>query len=85
MNETEKFLEEIRAFNGLKNAILIGISVVKRTGEATFLLVTDKAYLPDEERGAVSVCQKSSGAVAPVAPLCKGSCHADGVTEGLTR
>ena len=58
MNETEKFLEEIRAFDGLKNAILIGISVLKRTGEVTFQLVTDRAYVPSEERGAVSVCQK---------------------------
>jgi len=32
-----------------------------------------------------SVCQKTSGAGAPKAPLCKGRCHAISVTEGLSR
>lgn len=58
MSDKNKFLEEIRALDGLKNAILTGISVVKRTKNAEFTLVTDRAYTAEEENAAKRVCQK---------------------------
>lgn len=58
MSEKDKFLEEIRVFDGLKNAILTGISVTKRTKDAEFTLVTDKAYSFTEERAVKEICQK---------------------------
>ena len=57
MSEKNKFLEEIRAFDGLKNAILTEISVTKRTKNAEFTLVTDKAYSSLEENKAKEICQ----------------------------
>ncbi len=58
MNETEKFLEEIRENDGLKNAILNGITVTKRTKEAEFTLITDRAYTAIDEKKAGEICQK---------------------------
>ena len=58
MSEKDKFLEEIRCFDGLKNAILTEISVSKRTKNAEFTLVTDKAYSIAEEMKAKEICQK---------------------------
>lgn len=58
MNETQKFLEEIRELAGLKNAILTGITVSKRTGTAEFTFVTDLAYTPRDEQSAISICGK---------------------------
>ena len=58
MNETEKFLEEIRRNDGLKNAILGGITVSKRGNEAEFTLITDRAYTTSEEENARRVCQE---------------------------
>ena len=57
MSDKNKFLEEIHALNGLKNAILTEISVSKRTKNAEFTLVTDKAYTVEEERSAQKICQ----------------------------
>ena len=57
MNDKNKFLEEIHALNGLQNAILTEISVTKRTKNAEFTLVTDKAYTVEEERSAQRICQ----------------------------
>lgn len=53
MNETEKFLEELRANDGLKNAILGGITVTKRTRETEFTLITDRAYTPIDRKSVV--------------------------------
>ncbi len=56
MNRTGEFLEKIRSLEGLKNAILCGITVAKRTKEAEFFLVTDRAYSPAEEGKAKEIC-----------------------------
>lgn len=48
-NNLENYLSEIRVLEGLKNAILCGISIEKRTRIAEFFLVTDKTYSADEE------------------------------------
>ncbi len=56
MNRTGEFLQKIRSLEGLKNAILCGISVTKRTKEAEFFLVTDRAYSPAEEGSAREIC-----------------------------
>ncbi len=48
MNKLEEFLREVRVFEGLKNAILCGITVGKRDKSAEFFLVTDKAYTASE-------------------------------------
>ena len=58
MNETEKFLQAIRENDGLKNAILGGISVTKRTGEAEFSFITDRAYTALDEKKALEICQE---------------------------
>ncbi len=56
MNRTGEFLERIRKMEGLKNAILCGITVGKRTKKAEFFLVTDKAYTAREEQEAEGIC-----------------------------
>ncbi len=58
MSKTKELLEKIRIFDGLKNAILCGITVVKRTQTAEFFLVSDKAHSASEEREARAVCQE---------------------------
>ncbi len=55
-NGTAEFLQKIREAEGLKNAILCGISVTKRTKEAEFLLVTDRTYTAKEEADAREIC-----------------------------
>ncbi len=55
-NRTVEFLEKLRGAEGLKNAILCGITLYKRENRAEFFLVTDRTYTATEERGAVSVC-----------------------------
>ena len=51
INKTEEYLNEIRAIDGLQNAILTGITVYKREMAAEFTLITDKAYTAlSEER-----------------------------------
>ncbi len=57
MNETEKFLQEIRQNDGLKNAIIAGIALTKRTKEAEFCFITDRAYTPLDEKNALKICQ----------------------------
>ena len=54
-SKLEQYLSEIRSFNGLRNAILCGISIEKRTKVAEFFLVTDKTYSAEEETGARNV------------------------------
>ncbi len=55
-NRTVEFLEKIRELNGLKNAILCGITVSKRANTAEFFLVTDRAYTAMEEAQAREIC-----------------------------
>ena len=57
-NKTEEFLERIREIDGLKNAIISGITVLKRERIAEFFLVTDKTYTQEEEITAREVCEK---------------------------
>lgn len=58
MSETEKFLQEIRENDGLKNAIISEISLTKRSKVAEFSLITDRAYAIIDERDALRVCQE---------------------------
>ena len=53
MNRTEEYLQKIRELNGLKNAILYGITVSKRDKQAEFSLVTDRTYTAREEAEAL--------------------------------
>ena len=55
-NKVEKFLEEIRTIDGLKNVILCGITIEKRDSSAEFFLVTDKTYSEAETEQAKSIC-----------------------------
>ena len=55
MNRTDEYLEKIRALNGLKNAILSGITVDKQALKAEFLLVTDRAYTAAEAEQAKEI------------------------------
>ncbi len=57
-NKVESFLEEIRTIDGLKNAILCGITVEKRDSSAEFFLVTDRTYSEAESRQAQSICAR---------------------------
>ncbi len=56
-NKLQEFLEKIRGNDGLKNAILCGITVIKRERKAEFLLVTDKTYRVMEEENARETCE----------------------------
>lgn len=51
-NKTEEYLGEIRAIDGLQNAIIGGISVYKKEMAAEFILITDKAYMSESEERA---------------------------------
>ncbi len=57
-NKLGQYLEEIRALDGLANAILCGINVYKRDSVAEFWLVTDKTYTPTEEKKTQEITQK---------------------------
>ncbi len=48
IDRTQEYLAKVRGLDGLKNAILSGISVEKERALATFTLITDKAYSNDE-------------------------------------
>ena len=48
-SKVNEYLAEIRALNGLKNAILCGITVSRKERYAEFVLVTDKTYSLSEE------------------------------------
>ena len=56
MNRTDEFLKEIRAMNGLKNAVLNGISVLKDSRVAQFRLITDRSFTQEEEISARAIC-----------------------------
>ena len=56
-NKLTQFLEELRALEGMKNAILCGINVYKRGAIAEFFLVTDKTYTATEEKQTQMICQ----------------------------
>ena len=58
MDRREEYLQEIRALNGLKNAILCQITLSKREKTAEFFLVTDKAYSAMEESKALQITQE---------------------------
>ena len=53
-----EYLEEIRECEGLRNAILCGISVSKKENAAEFFLVTDKTYTIRDEAAARSIGEK---------------------------
>jgi DNA polymerase III epsilon subunit family exonuclease len=57
MNRVEEYLKQIRELDGLKNAILYGITVSKKTRVAEFSLVTDKTYSAREEAEALDITQ----------------------------
>ena len=57
-NRTEEYLAEIRALDGLKNAILCSISVAKRDNSAEFFLVTDRTYSAEEEAQAREITER---------------------------
>ena len=57
-NRLQEFLEKIRSLNGLKNAILCGITLSKRDMSAEFLLVTDRAYSTMDEASAKEICEE---------------------------
>ncbi len=56
MNRTNEFLQKIREINGLKNAILCGITLFKRENKGEFFLVTDRPYSAREEGEAMEIC-----------------------------
>ncbi|MBE7086227.1 MAG: hypothetical protein E7366_03650 [Clostridiales bacterium] len=55
-NRTAQFLEKIREMDGLKNAVLLNISVDKKESIAEFFLITDKTYAAEEEEKARRIC-----------------------------
>lgn len=57
MSKVEAYLSKIRELNGLKNAILYGITVEKRGKIAQFSLITDKTYSAFEEGQALNITQ----------------------------
>ena len=57
-NKTEQYLAKIRALDGLKNAILCGITLSKRDHVAEFLLVTDRTFTGQEENAAREISQE---------------------------
>ena len=52
MSRLDEYLQKLRAYDGLKNAILCSITVDKRDKTAEFFVVTDKAYTAMEEANA---------------------------------
>ncbi|MBE7079988.1 MAG: hypothetical protein E7371_01970 [Clostridiales bacterium] len=56
-SKLNEYLAEIRALDGLKNAILRGILVSKKENVAEFFLVTDKSYTTREEAEARAICE----------------------------
>ncbi len=57
-NITESYLQEIRQSDGLKNAILVGITVDEKRMKAEFFLVTDRTHTSEEEERALAVTKK---------------------------
>lgn len=58
MNKAKEYLAEIRELDGLKNAVLSGISVDKKTMRAEFWLITDRAHTKEEEEKADEIARK---------------------------
>ncbi|MBQ8884855.1 MAG: hypothetical protein IJY62_00555 [Clostridia bacterium] len=58
MNKTQEYLNEIRALDGLKNAIIGGIAVERKVMSAEFTLITDKAYTSAEATQAEQITGK---------------------------
>ena len=54
----QEYLAEIREREGLKNAILCGITLSKRENSAEFLLVTDKTYTIRDEVAAREISER---------------------------
>ena len=57
MNRLSEYLAEIREIQGLKNAILCGITLTKKDETAEFYLVTDKTYTAMEEARAREISE----------------------------
>ena len=57
-NKLNEYLAEIRALDGLKNAILCGITLSKKEKTAEFFLVTDKTYSVREEAAARAISEE---------------------------
>ncbi len=57
-SRTNEFIQKIRELEGLRNAILCGITLSKRKSQAEFFLVTDRAYSSQEEGSAVEICRE---------------------------
>ncbi|MBR1974797.1 MAG: hypothetical protein IKA20_02995 [Clostridia bacterium] len=57
-NKLDAFLTELRTIDGMRNAILCGITVSKKDKSAEFSLVTDKTYTVKEEGEARDICEK---------------------------
>lgn len=56
--ETEAYLNDVRASEGLENAILTGIVIHRRTMTAEFFLVTDKTYSAEAKNRAKEAAAK---------------------------
>lgn len=58
MNRLSEYLAEIREIQGLKNAILCGITLTKREDSAEFFLVTDRTYKTMDEAQAREISER---------------------------
>lgn len=58
MSRVEEYLQKLRTSDGLRNAILCGVTVERRNRVAEFFLVTDKAYSAKDEAFARSLSQE---------------------------
>ncbi len=58
MSKLQNYLSQIRSLNGLKNAILYGITVFKKERVVQFSIVTDKTYLDEEEKQAKTISEE---------------------------
>ena len=58
MNRLSEYLAEIREIQGLKNAILCGITLTKKDETAEFFLVTDKTYSVMDEARAREISER---------------------------
>ena len=57
-NNTERYIQEIREIDGLKNAVLTEIVLSKKDGSAEFSLITNTAYSAQAEAAAQKVSQR---------------------------
>ncbi len=56
-SRVKEYLEEIRQREGLRNAILVGITLSKRENSAEFALVTDRTYTARDEAAARDISE----------------------------